>query len=81
MKTNKDYQATFKAKQKASGLVQFHDWCYPEDKPIARQRLKELRDKHKREDDENITDSTVTDVRNRASGTNGCKVIEDDPDS
>jgi len=61
MKPNTKYQATFKAKQKADGWVQFNDWCHPDDKPYLHQVCKDRRDQHKREDDENTTDSTDDD--------------------
>ena len=65
MKTNKDYQITFKAKQKAAGLVQFHDWCYPDDKPQLRKLAKELRD-NKEKDNESTVDNFDDDGGNRS---------------
>ena len=80
MKTNKDYQAVFKKKQEKAGLVQFHDWCHPDDKPHLRQVCKDLRNKHKREYHENVTDSTVTDVRHGTGQRGRSKITKDDPD-
>ena len=73
MKTNKDYQATFKANMKAEGWVQFHDWCHPDDKPYLRQVCKDLRNKHKREDDENTNDIADCNTDNRNSSSRGSR--------
>jgi hypothetical protein len=51
MKTNKDYQATFKEKMYAKGLVQHNVWCYPQHKSLVTQFAKGLQLQQEREDE------------------------------